>query len=121
MVETSDWKKTKNIFVLSIRLATDKYMATELFEPTEANHLTDGMYQTNLEGLLFSASQKHIDHRGYYAELVRLPELEEVLHKPFVPLQSIIRTHIKMWSEGFMRKIGTSWWQLSTATATVCW
>ncbi|MCA9372772.1 dTDP-4-dehydrorhamnose 3,5-epimerase family protein [Candidatus Woesebacteria bacterium] len=62
-------------------------MATELFEPTEANHLTDGMYQTNLEGLLFSASQKHIDHRGYYAELVRLPELEEVLHKPFVPLQ----------------------------------
>ena len=62
-------------------------MPTDNFIPTEANHIVDGIYQTTIAGLLFSASQKHIDHRGHYAELVRLPDLNSALKKPFVPVQ----------------------------------
>lgn len=62
-------------------------MKTETFLPSEKNHVIDGIYRTSLDGLFFSASQKHTDHRGHYAELVRIPELNSVIQKPFVPVQ----------------------------------
>lgn len=62
-------------------------MPSDNFVPTESNHVVDGIYQTAIDGLLFSASQKHIDHRGHYAELVRLPDLNVALKQPFVPVQ----------------------------------
>lgn len=70
-------------------------MPTNNFVPTEANHIVDGIYQTEIDGLLFSASQKHIDHRGHYAELVRLPDLNSALKQPFIPVQ-INHSHSKI-------------------------
>ena len=62
-------------------------MSTDNFIPTESSHVVDGIYKTKIDGLLFSASQKHIDHRGHYAELVRLPNLNSALKSPFIPVQ----------------------------------
>ncbi len=58
-----------------------------LYQPTETDHLADGIFKTSLPGLLFIQSQKHTDKRGYFSEVARLPELNTVLDKPFKPVQ----------------------------------
>lgn len=62
-------------------------MSNVPFVPTEENHLFDGVYKTEIPDLLFIASHKHIDYRGHYAELLRLPELVKAVGKQFTPVQ----------------------------------
>ena len=58
-----------------------------LYQPTDDNLIANGVYKTKLPGLLFIESQKHSDERGYFSEVVRLPELNRLLDKPFKPAQ----------------------------------
>ena len=58
-----------------------------LYQPTDNNLIENGIYKTKLPGLLFIKSQKHIDKRGYFSEVSKLPELNAVLGKPFKPTQ----------------------------------
>ena len=58
-----------------------------LYQPTDNDLIANGIYKTKLSGLLFITSQKHIDERGYFSEVTRLPELNALLDTPFKPAQ----------------------------------
>lgn len=58
-----------------------------MFSPSPEMEIAHGIYKTSLAGLYFIASQQHTDDRGYYSELVRIPELNEVLGTPFIVAQ----------------------------------
>ncbi len=72
-----------------------------LYQPAETDHLVDGIFKTSLPGLLFIQSQKHTDDRGYFSEVARLPELNQVLNKPFKPAQINHAKNIKNVIKGF--------------------
>ncbi len=59
----------------------------KLYRPTDELGRKNGIFQTSLPGLLFIKSKKHEDERGYFSEVTRLPELNEVLDEPFHPAQ----------------------------------
>ena len=58
-----------------------------MFSPSNATELESGIFATALKGLYFVASTKHSDNRGYYSELIRLPELEAVRKTSFTVVQ----------------------------------
>lgn len=68
-----------------------------MYSPSPELEIAHGIYKTLLEGLYFIASTKHIDTRGYYSELVRIPELEQVRGVPFTVAQvNIARSYAKV-------------------------
>jgi len=56
---------------------------TVTFNKEKAQKLNESVYKTNIEGLYFIDHSLHRDKRGFYAELTRFPEIEEVIKKPF--------------------------------------
>lgn len=56
-------------------------MASSLhaFVPSEKNQLSEFIYQMPLDGLLFIKHKRFEDDRGFYSELNRIPEIEDVL------------------------------------------
>ncbi|PIR58605.1 MAG: hypothetical protein COU69_04760 [Candidatus Pacebacteria bacterium CG10_big_fil_rev_8_21_14_0_10_56_10] len=53
------------------------------FLPGQDNKLGEHLYQTPIEGLLYLEHKTSPDERGYYAELTRVPEIEQVLGASF--------------------------------------
>ncbi len=53
------------------------------YQPSEELQITDHFYKTKLEGLYYFQSPKYNDDRGFFSQLVILPELEQVIKKPF--------------------------------------
>lgn len=54
-----------------------------MYKIDKNNEIKNGIYKTSIEGLFFIDINKHEDDRGFYAELSRIPELNEILTKPF--------------------------------------
>ncbi len=53
------------------------------FTPTENNHVADGIHRTPIAGLWYIAPSRFDDHRGFYAELSRVPEIDVLRDEPF--------------------------------------
>lgn len=55
----------------------------QTYQPTPELKLAEDIYQTPLAGLYFLPHHIFPDHRGFYAELSRIPEVEAVIGRPF--------------------------------------
>lgn len=78
---------------------------------------TESVVETPITGLYFLPYQAHPDQRGFYAELYRLPELNQQLTEPFqVKQQNLSFSHTKV-----IRGIHAENWQklLTVLTGTV--
>lgn len=58
-----------------------------MFLPNPDLEIAHGIYKTSLDGLFFIACVQHTDDRGYYSELVRIPELNQVRGTSFTVAQ----------------------------------
>ncbi len=54
-----------------------------LFQPSEELRLSNHFFKTSLNGLYYFQSSKHNDDRGYFSEIVLMPELEKILDFSF--------------------------------------
>lgn len=62
-------------------------MPSAPFTPSDENHVANGIHKTDIPGLFVVVATKHPDERGHYAELMRIPELNQVIGDPFEPVQ----------------------------------
>lgn len=56
----------------------------QYFQFRDENLLSDNIYKTSLEGVLFLKQTSNPDQRGWYSELAKIKELNQVLKKPFL-------------------------------------
>lgn len=57
------------------------------YQPTDENKLQDGVYKTSINGLLYIDRPIHTDNRGFFSEVVKIPELEQIIGTEFVVKQ----------------------------------
>lgn len=77
---------------------------TNVYQPTPDQHIVDGIYKTNLNDVLFIEANKHDDERGFFAELVRLPELNQVIAQPFQIAQLNLAHSVTNVARGFHKE-----------------
>ncbi|MCB9800832.1 MAG: dTDP-4-dehydrorhamnose 3,5-epimerase family protein [Pseudomonadales bacterium] len=77
-----------------------------MFTPYEDLEISNGIYSTSLDGLYFVASKKFDDNRGYYAELTRIPELDEVRNKKF----NVVQVNLARSNKNVVRGIHSEDW-----------
>lgn len=65
---------------------------TYAYQPADHQELSPGVLSTPLKGVYYLPYQRHVDHRGFYVELARIPELEPVLGAPFT-IQQLNHSH----------------------------
>lgn len=53
------------------------------YQPQPEQQVSDNFYKTKLKGLFYFESQKFNDNRGFFSEIVNLPELENVIGHDF--------------------------------------
>lgn len=53
------------------------------YSPSEENTLKEGVYKTSIDGVLYIERPIHRDERGFFSEVVKVPELEEISNMPF--------------------------------------
>ena len=53
-------------------------MSLNIFSPSEDNHLAQGIHKTKLNGLFYVEHKVFPDDRGFFAEVAKIPELNEV-------------------------------------------
>ena len=53
------------------------------YQPEESLLVAPGIFKTSIEGLLFISHVKHTDDRGFFSEIIRIPELEAVTKTEF--------------------------------------
>ncbi len=58
------------------------------YQPSEDLRVSKHFYKTNIGGLYYFQAKKHNDDRGYFAEIVNLPELESAINHPF-PIKQV--------------------------------
>lgn len=54
------------------------------FTPTAENKINQSVYKTPIEGIYYLDYTIQTDNRGFFAELAKIPELDQVLADPFV-------------------------------------
>jgi dTDP-4-dehydrorhamnose 3,5-epimerase len=57
------------------------------YKPTEENKLSEGVYKTSINGLLYIERTMNLDNRGFFSEVVKIPALEEITGHEFVVKQ----------------------------------
>jgi len=62
--------------------------STASFHPSVKNKINQSVYKTKIDGLYFIEPTFFPDERGFYSEIVRLPELEKVIGSPFIVKQT---------------------------------
>lgn len=50
---------------------------------TPSTQISPSIYKTNFDGLYYISIKKHQDDRGFYSEITRIPQLNQILEKPF--------------------------------------
>jgi dTDP-4-dehydrorhamnose 3,5-epimerase len=60
---------------------------SSLYQPHSSLQLTPHFYRTPLKGLFYFQAKKHADQRGFFSEIIKLPELEQVVGFEFQPKQ----------------------------------
>lgn len=53
------------------------------YTPSSELEVKPGIFKTSIDGLYYIAHTKHRDDRGFFAEIMRIPELEEVAKLDF--------------------------------------
>ncbi len=51
--------------------------------PTDANKVQEGVYKTTINGVLYIDRPIYKDERGFFSEVVKIPELEAIIGQPF--------------------------------------
>lgn len=59
----------------------------QTYQPTPELKIAEDVYKTPLEGLYFLPHHAFADHRGFYAEIARIPEVEAITGRAFVAKQ----------------------------------
>ncbi|HQM15722.1 MAG TPA: dTDP-4-dehydrorhamnose 3,5-epimerase [Candidatus Woesebacteria bacterium] len=68
---------------------------TNIYSPSPDKQLSAHFFRTQIDGLLYFIAPKHHDERGYFSEMVLLPELEQLTLKPFTFKQAnIVRSNL---------------------------
>ncbi len=57
------------------------------FKRTPKNQIAPNVYSLPIAGVLFVASERFLDSRGFFAQLAILPDISQHLPQPFLPLQ----------------------------------
>lgn len=57
------------------------------YSPTEENKIKEGVYKTQISGVVYVQRPIYRDNRGFFSEIVKIPELEEVIGTQFVVKQ----------------------------------
>ncbi len=57
------------------------------FTPSEENRIKEGVYKTKINGVLYVQRPIYRDNRGFFSEIVKIPELEVIIGQPFVVKQ----------------------------------
>jgi dTDP-4-dehydrorhamnose 3,5-epimerase len=86
------------------------------FTPNKQNQISEFVYKMPIEGLLFIKHKLFSDDRGFYAELSRIPELDDVLGTPFTVKQMNLSHSFKNVIRGFHAE---DWNKLLTVTQGV--
>ncbi len=53
------------------------------YKPSQELQVSENFYKTSIQGLWYFQAAKHNDERGFFSEIVKLPELEQVIGQPF--------------------------------------
>ena len=83
--------------------------------------LPNGIYRTPIAGLFFIPYQAHRDDRGFYAELSRIPEIEEVIGQPFLIKQINLSYSKQNVIRGFHAESWNKLLNIMTGTAFCVW
>lgn len=75
-----------------------------IYQPQPEQHIVDGIYKTSLNDVLFIEANKHVDERGFFAELVRLPELNQIIAEPFLIAQLNLAHSVTHVARGFHKE-----------------
>lgn len=59
----------------------------QTYQPTTDLKIAEDVYKTPIDGLYFLPHHAFADHRGFYAEVARIPELDGIIGKSFVAKQ----------------------------------
>ncbi len=59
----------------------------QTYQPTTDHKIAEDVYKTPIDGLYFLPHHAFADHRGFYAEIARIPEVEGLTGRPFVAKQ----------------------------------
>ena len=57
------------------------------YQPKPKDELAPNIFKTKIEGLYFLQFKKHGDDRGFFSELVKIPDLEKIVGFKFNPQQ----------------------------------
>jgi dTDP-4-dehydrorhamnose 3,5-epimerase len=55
-----------------------------IYQPSSDLQLSQHFFKTKIDGLFFFKSPKKNDERGFFSELILMPELEKITGKPFL-------------------------------------
>jgi len=61
---------------------------SETYQVAKKNELAQGIYATQIDGLLYCSHNTHSDSRGFFSEIGRVPEVESVIGASF-PIKQI--------------------------------
>lgn len=69
----------------------------DYYTPNADLQVSDNFYKTSIKGLWYFKALKHNDERGFFSEIVKIPELEKVIGQPFnVKQVNHARSHEKV-------------------------
>jgi dTDP-4-dehydrorhamnose 3,5-epimerase len=91
------------------------------YTPQSSDLLSQGIYKTPIDGLFFIPHQAHFDKRGHYVELGRIPEIEQVIGRPF----QVKQINASGSKQNVIRGIHAEGWDkllsIATGTAFCAW
>jgi dTDP-4-dehydrorhamnose 3,5-epimerase len=56
---------------------------TDLFEPKQDNQIQNGVFKTQINGMFYIERPYHKDQRGFFSEVVKVPNIESYTGSPF--------------------------------------
>ena len=93
-------------------------MIKATFSPSDENKVNETVHSTSIEGLYYIPHKFFPDNRGFYAELARVPEIEELIGKQFVTKQMNQSRSIQNVTRGIHAE---DWNKLITITNGLCY
>lgn len=81
------------------------------------DEIKPGVFSTPLPGVFFLPFTRHTDQRGFYAELFRAPELNELLEQPFTIKQTNLSFSVQNVIRGFHAENWRKFLTILTGTA----
>jgi dTDP-4-dehydrorhamnose 3,5-epimerase-like enzyme len=93
-------------------------MVKATFIPTEENKISPTIHKTSIDGLFYIPHKTFLDDRGFYSELCRIPEIEELTKDNFVVKQLNQSRSNQNVTRGIHAE---SWNKLINVTSGICY